>query len=159
MLVEVRVKCVIREPIASRYVLILETIDGGIFLPISIGVFEAEAIYVELNKIIPPRPMTFDFITGILAALNDVKIEKIVIYDVLECIYKAKLQLMHNDKLLDIECRPSDAIALGLRLNTAVYVEDKVLKNNKCICKEKLNLKEKSIIKNILIAQRSSWNS
>ncbi|MGA1845857.1 bifunctional nuclease family protein [Deferribacter abyssi] len=128
---EVSVKCVIKDPVTARYVLILETKDG-FYVPIKIGVFEAEAIYTELNQIVPPRPMTYDFITGILTAIEDVKIEKVIIEDYEDGVFKASLYLANGNNYKVIDCRPSDAIALSLRIKSPVYIKDVVL--NKCKC-------------------------
>jgi len=59
-------------------------------VPINLCESGAEAIYIELNKIVPPRPMTFDFVSSILSAVDDLVLEKVIIYDVENCIFKAK---------------------------------------------------------------------
>ncbi|KAA0258101.1 bifunctional nuclease family protein [Deferribacter autotrophicus] len=132
---EASVKCVIKDPLTSRYVLILETKDG-FYIPIKIGVFEAEAIYTELNQIVPPRPMTYDFITGILSAIDDVKVEKVIIEDYEDGIFKASLYLVNGSSCKVIDCRPSDAIALSLRVKSPVYIEEVVLSKCKCFTKD-----------------------
>ena len=160
MTYKVVVKCVLKEPITSRYVLMLETVDGDTLIPINIGVFEAEAIYTELNNITPPRPMIFDFITGIISALKGVEVEKIIIYDVDEnCIYKSNLVLVNNNNRTEIDCRPSDAVALGLRLNTPIYVEEVVLKHDSCISKNFIEKEDREVIEEIIEDQSTVyWN-
>lgn len=160
MMYEVVVRCVLKEPITSRYVLMLETVDKNTLIPIYVGVFEAEAIYTELDNIRPPRPMTFDFITSIISALKGIEVEKIVIYDVDEnCIYKSNIVLVHNNDKIEIDCRPSDALALGLRLNTPIYVEEVVLNNDRCIPKNLMEKEDRKVIENIIEDQETAyWN-
>lgn len=151
---EVKVKCVICEPVTSRYFCVLETMDGQFFVPINLCESGAEAIYIELHKIVPPRPMTFDFISSILSAIDDLSLEKVVIYDVENCIFKAKIIIRHNGNENEIECRPSDAIALSLRMNCPVFIAEKLINNDKCICKQKLGFKGSKIIESLFPEQR-----
>lgn len=156
---EVAVKCVLKEPLTSRYLLILESKDNSFYIPINIGVFEAEAIYTAINRIKSPRPLTYDFFKGILNVIDDVNIDKITIYDVDGHIYKAKLEFAHNSEPCNVDCRPSDAIALGLRLNVPIFVEDSIVKKKKCVSKNCLEEKEKIILEQIITDQATTyWN-
>jgi len=156
---EVAVKCVMKEPLTSRYLLILEAKDKSFYLPINIGVFEAEAIYTALNQIKSPRPLTYDFFKGVLKVIDDVDIEKITIYDVDGHIYKAKLEFAHNSKQCHVDCRPSDAIALGLRLNAPIFVEDSIVEQKKCVSKNCLQENEKLILEQLITDQATTyWN-
>ncbi len=159
MFQEVKVKCVICEPITVRYFCVLETIDGQFFVPINLCESGAETIYVELNKIVPPRPMTFDFISSILSAIDDLLLEKVIIYDVESCIFKAKIVISHNGIENEIECRPSDAIALSLRMNCPIFISDKLINNDKCICKQKLGLNGSKIIDKLFPEQSGLSNA
>lgn len=156
---EVKVKCVLREPIANRYVLILESLDGSYFIPINIGVFEAEAIYTNISGITSPRPLTYDFFTLILENINSVKIDKIVIYDYSDNIFKAKVIINNNGSYKEIDCRPSDAIALGLRVKSPIFIEDNLLKDKRCINIDCLKGTDKMILEHIITDQASTyWN-
>jgi bifunctional DNase/RNase len=151
---EVRVKCVIDEPVTGRYFCILETMDSRFLVPINLCESGAEAIYIELCKIVPPRPMTFDFISSILSAIDDLVLEKVIIYDVENCIFKAKIIISHNGVENEIECRPSDAIALSLRMNCPIYMAEKLIQNDKCICKEKLGLNGSKVVEKLFSEQK-----
>jgi len=154
---EVTAKCVIREPLTNRYVLILESIDGSYFIPINIGVFEAEAIYTELSHIKSPRPLTYDFFSSVLNNLDDISIEKIIICEKCDGIFKAKIVLNDHGKTKEIDCRPSDAVALGLRLKTSIFVNDEILKDKKCISKDCLNKKDQFLLDHIITDQATTY--
>ncbi|MGA1862733.1 bifunctional nuclease family protein [Deferribacter thermophilus] len=153
---EATVKCVVKDPLTSRYILILETMDGY-YLPIKIGVFEAEAIYTELNSIVPPRPMTYDFISGILAALENVKVEKVIIEDYDDGIFKASLYLLNGESVKCIDCRPSDAIALSLRTKSPVFIEDVVLTKCKCFTKDCIKKENVDLLEEIITDQGTTF--
>ncbi|MDK2791678.1 MAG: uncharacterized protein PWQ25_541 [Deferribacteres bacterium] len=156
---EVKVKCVIREPLTKRYVLILESIDGTYYIPITIGMFEAEAIYTEISDIKSPRPLTYDFFSLILENIGDVTVDRIIIYDKSDDVFKAKIVLNKNGIKKEIDCRPSDAIALGLRLKSSIFVEDVILKDKKCIKKDCIKKSDKMILEHIITDQATTyWN-
>lgn len=158
-MLEVVVKCVLKEPVTSRYVMILESKEGGKIIPINIGPFEAEAIYTQLNGIKPPKPMTYDFFAGILSELNDVAVNQVVIDEVNENIYSASIKVNHAGGLSSIKCRPSDAIALGLRNNTAFFVEDEVIKAACCHSKDCMCDSERELLEEIIADQQTAyWN-
>ncbi len=158
-MLEFFVKCVIKEPITSRYVMILESKDGKHFVPINIGPFEAEAIYVHLRGVKPPKDMTYDFFANMLSQIDDFNVERIVIDDVNEQIYSAMIEIKTAGKLVQLKCRPSDAIALGLRKNAPLYVDTKVIETSNCVAKECLNETEKEFLEAIITDQGTTyWN-
>ncbi len=159
-MLEVNVKCVMKEPITSRYLMLLETKDGKKIIPINIGTFEAEAIYTNLNGIKPPRPMTYDFFSGILSLIDNVEIIEVIIDDVTEDIYSAYIKLKQPDgKISKLECRPSDAIALGLRRKAPLYVSEKVFNKTCCIEKGCICDKERQLLEEIIADQETAyWN-
>lgn len=132
-MIETSVKCVIKEPLTSRYVLILETLCGHYLIPLYIGAFEAESIYCILNKIKSPRPMTFDFISGIIGFIDEVNMDRVVIDRYEDGIYKASVYVNCSKDEKKIDCRPSDAVSLALRMGVPVYVEDEMLEPGKCV--------------------------
>ncbi|HIP63565.1 MAG TPA: bifunctional nuclease family protein [Archaeoglobus profundus] len=106
-------------------VVVLRAEDGRI-LPIYIGMAEAMAIHSALKKQIPPRPMTHDLLVEVINKLN-AKVEKIVIDDLIDNTFYARLVLKQNDHRIEIDARPSDCIAIAVRLACPIYVEKKVL--------------------------------
>jgi bifunctional DNase/RNase len=106
-------------------VVVLRSEDGR-FLPIYIGLAEAMAINSALKNVIPPRPMTHDLLVDILGKLN-ARVEKIVIDDLIDNTFYARIVLRQNDHEVEIDARPSDSIAIAVRIGCPIYVEDKVL--------------------------------
>ncbi|WP_022851366.1 bifunctional nuclease family protein [Limisalsivibrio acetivorans] len=156
---EIGVKCVIKEPLTSRYLLMMETICGDYLLPITIGSFEAEAIYSELNKIPSPRPMTYDFISGILSSIDKVRVLSLVIDDVKEGVYTAKMELDCGGEQKTMDCRPSDGIAIALRLSTPIFIDEEVLAKSSCIDRTCLSEQEERTLFNIVDDQGTTfWN-
>lgn len=137
-MIETSVKCVIKEPLTSRYILVLETLCGHYMVPVYIGDFEAESIYCILNKIQSPRPMTYDFISGIINYLDEVNIDRVVVDRFEDGVYKASVFVNCNKEEKQIDCRPTDAVSLALRMNIPVYVEDDIL-DQKCVDKTCIN--------------------
>jgi len=137
-MIETSVKCVIKEPLTSRYVLVLETLCGHYLIPVYLGGFEAESIYCIINSIKSPRPTTFDFISGIVSIIDEVNIDRVVIDRFEDGVYKASVYAINNKEEIKIDCRPSDAVSLALKLETPVYVEDDVL-THKCIDRTNIN--------------------
>ncbi|PLX67556.1 MAG: hypothetical protein C0603_09235 [Denitrovibrio sp.] len=132
-MIETSVKCVIKEPLSSRYVLVLETLCGHYLIPVYIGEFEAESIYCILNKIKSPRPMTYDFISGIIDFIDGVNLDRVVVDRYEEGIYKASVYVNCNKEEKQIDCRPSDAISIALSMDIPVFVEDAVLEPGRCV--------------------------
>ncbi|HEY8313968.1 MAG TPA: bifunctional nuclease family protein [Candidatus Baltobacteraceae bacterium] len=107
-------------------VVILKDMDGKRFLPILIGPFEATAIALALEGAPVPRPLTHDLMRSILETL-DARLEQVVIHDIRESTFFAKLIVRTNGELQEIDARPSDGIALALRASAPIYVSDKIV--------------------------------
>ena len=120
-LLEVRVRGVTVDPQAGSPVVLLEDLQGDRVLPIWVGVFEARAIAMEMDKVAPPRPMTHDLIKNILEGVK-AQITNVVITDLRENTFYAQIALNTGAASLQIDARPSDAIALALRVNASIYV-------------------------------------
>jgi bifunctional DNase/RNase len=101
-------------------------------LPIWVGIFEANAIALELEKIATPRPMTHDLIKNVLEAV-DAKIEKIVVNDLRENTFFALIHLRMGEEEITVDSRPSDAIALALRAGAPIFVDDDVVRRAKSV--------------------------
>ena len=110
----------------QQQIVILKTEDSERFLPIWIGPFEAQAIAVKLHDLWLPRPMTHDLMSSMIADLG-ARVERIVVTDIADGTFYARVLLIADGKSLEVDSRPSDAIALALRVDAPIYVEDSVL--------------------------------
>ncbi len=110
----------------GAYALILSESGGNRRLPIIIGTFEAQAIALELESIKPPRPMTHDLLKNLLLSFNS-DVQKVVINDLNEGTFFAQIQYKSNGDDIELDARPSDAIALAIRFNAPIFVSKKVL--------------------------------
>ena len=110
----------------QQQIVILKTEDSERFLPIWIGPFEAQAIAVKLHDLWLPRPMTHDLMSSVIADLG-ARVERIVVTDIADGTFYARVLLIANGKSIEVDSRPSDAIALALRVDAPIYVEDSVL--------------------------------
>ena len=126
MCIRMDVKALILDPIANMPVVILRDEDGSHFLPIWVGVFEANAIALQMEGIVTPRPMTHDLLRNLLVRI-DANVVKVVINNLLENTFYAEIHLKLDGKALTLDSRPSDAIALALRVSAPVFVEENVL--------------------------------
>ncbi len=126
MLVRVNVERVTLDTATSRFVVILKEDKQNRWLPIVVGSSEAQAIALQLENIAPPRPLTHDLIRNLLDSM-DVKIERIVVNDLRENTYFALLGLRRDGEFVDLDARPSDAIALALRMHAPIFVDGSVM--------------------------------
>ncbi len=111
---------------SEQQIIVLKEHEGSRQFPIVIGRTEAEAIHRRVREIVTPRPLTHDLLANVISDLHG-ELEKIVIHDLRDHVFYAKLVVRHNGELAEIDARPSDAIALGVAQDTPLYVEDKVL--------------------------------
>lgn len=133
------------DPFTNMPFIILRDADEKHRLPIWIGLFEASAIATELEKIKLTRPMTHDLICNLLQSLN-ANLKQIEIHDLKENTYFARMMLVGNNPkqpILPIDCRPSDAIAVALRLKVPIMVEESVIEKAKKIDLSMQNLSDK----------------
>jgi len=126
MLIEMNVEGLLFDPRSSMYILLLKEIDGDGRLPIWIGKPEADSIALALGKVVTPRPLTHDLIKNIADGLK-VKITKIIVTEILENTYYALVCLSDGKKETLIDSRPSDAIAVALRSNATIFVEESIM--------------------------------
>ncbi len=120
------------DPITNSPIVILKEVDGDKTLPIWIGLMEATAIASKMEKIDFDRPMTHDLLKNILE-LVDVKVDKIEICDLKNNVYYALIHISHGGNSLQVDARPSDALALSLRVNAPVFVSEEVIDKSKHI--------------------------
>lgn len=126
------VKALIVDPIANMPVVILRDADDRSFLPIWVGVFEANAIALQLEGIRTPRPMTHDLLRQTIAQL-DGTVERVVITRLHENTFYAEIHLKVGGREVVVDSRPSDAIALALRSSSPVFVEESVLEKSQAL--------------------------
>jgi hypothetical protein len=120
------------DPITNMPIIILRDKDGQRVLPIWVGVFEANAIALQMENVATPRPMTHDLLKNVICDLK-ADIQKIVVSDLRENTFYALIYLVVNGEPVAIDARPSDAIALALRAQAPIFVEDRVIDNAKTV--------------------------
>jgi len=130
MEVEMRIRTLMMDPVTQMPIVILRDMSGDTILPIWVGPYEANAIALEIEKVSTARPMTHDLIKTLLNGL-DTKVQKIVVNELKDETFYALIWLEKNGELISVDSRPSDALALALRLDCPIYVDESVLKNSK----------------------------
>jgi bifunctional DNase/RNase len=126
MEVEVKIKGLMIDPISNLPIVILKDPNTDSVLPIWVGIFEANAIALQIESISTPRPMTHDLVRTILDTLH-AKVEKVVITELKESTFYALIHVRYGDVTLHVDARPSDAIAIALRTESPIFVEEKVI--------------------------------
>ena len=132
MLIEMTIKGLMVDPITNMPIVILKDKQGDRVLPIWVGIFEANAIALELEKISTPRPMTHDLIKNILEAI-EARVVKVAVTDLKENTFFAVLHLQVAGAEYQVDSRPSDAIALALRVGAPIYVDEDVVRKAKTL--------------------------
>jgi bifunctional DNase/RNase len=117
------------DPAANTPIIILKDVNGESMLPIWVGPFEANAIAVEIEKLSTQRPMTHDLLKNIIWEFG-ASVRRIVITDLIENTFLAVIELTRNGEVMVVDSRPSDAIALALRVDCPIYVNDEVIRNS-----------------------------
>jgi len=126
MLVEMKVEGLLFDPRSNMYILLLKEIDGDGTLPIWIGKPEADSIALALGKVVTPRPLTHDLIKNIVDGLK-IKLAKVIVTDIMDNTYYALVCLSDGGKETFIDSRPSDAVAVALRTNAPIFVEEGIM--------------------------------
>ena len=130
MLVEMTIKGLMIDPITNMPVVILKDKDGDKVLPIWVGIFEANAIALQVENIATTRPMTHDLIRNIVDDLGGT-VDRIIIADLKESTFYATIQLSIKGEEVAVDARPSDAIAVALRTHSPILVEETVIETAK----------------------------
>jgi bifunctional DNase/RNase len=126
-LVEVKIGALIMDPNTNTPIVVLKGIKSETVLPIWVGAFEANAIALEIEKVVPQRPMTHDLLRNVIIECR-LSATSVIITDLQENTFYARIELKdQNDEPVMLDARPSDAIALALRLDCPIFVEQKVL--------------------------------
>ncbi len=132
MQIEMTIKGLMVDPDTNMPIVILRDKEGQRVLPIWVGLFEANAIALQIENVSTPRPMTHDLLRNVISDLK-ATVQKIVVCDLQENTFYALIYLALNGETVAIDARPSDAIALALRTKAPIFVEDAVIDNAKTV--------------------------
>jgi bifunctional DNase/RNase len=127
---EMKIRGLMMDPATNMPIVILKDANGPTLLPIWVGIYEANAIALEIEKVATPRPMTHDLIKNLLMGL-EAQVRKVVVNELKDDTFYALIWLERDGQVMSIDSRPSDALALALRVDCPIYVDDEVLKNSK----------------------------
>jgi bifunctional DNase/RNase len=130
MEVEMKIRGLMMDPATNMPIVVLKDVAGNSILPIWVGIYEANAIALEIEKVSTPRPMTHDLIKLLLLGTNT-GIRKVVVSELKDDTFYAVIWLDKDGDLISVDSRPSDALALALRLDCPIYVDDSVLKSSR----------------------------
>ncbi len=130
MEVEMKIRGLMMDPVTNMPIVVLKDLNGNTILPIWVGIYEANAIALEIEKVSTPRPMTHDLIKTLLLGLGT-GIRKVVVSELKDDTFYAVIWLDKDGELISVDSRPSDALALALRLDCPIYVDESVLKSSK----------------------------
>jgi len=130
MEVEMRIKGLMIDPISNMPIIILRDPKTNAVLPVWVGIFEANAIALQIEKIVTPRPMTHDLLRNILTGVH-ATVQKIVITELKDNTFYALVYLKQGEQIFPVDSRPSDAIALALRTESPIFVESDVIEKAK----------------------------
>lgn len=130
MELEVKIRALMMDPVTNMPVVVLKETEGSGVLPIWVGIYEANAIALEIEKVQTPRPMTHDLLKNVLMGLN-VHVQRVVVCDLKDDTFYALIWMEREGQMISLDSRPSDALALALRLDCPIFVNDEVLKTSK----------------------------
>ncbi len=130
MEVEMKIRGLMMDPVTNMPIVILKDVNGNTVLPIWVGIYEANAIALEIEKVSTPRPMTHDLMRNLLMGLAT-GVRKVVVNELKDDTFYAVIWLERGGELITVDSRPSDALALALRLDCPIFVDDTVLKSSK----------------------------
>ena len=130
MEVEMKIRGLMMDPVTNMPIVVLKDPSGDSVLPIWVGIYEANAIALEIEKVATPRPMTHDLIKNVLSGLN-AKVHKVVVTELRDDTFFAVIWMEREGHIISIDSRPSDALAIAMRLDCPIFVDDEVLKSSK----------------------------
>ncbi len=128
--IEVRIRGLMMDPATNMPIVVLKDVASETVMPIWVGIFEANAIAIEIEKLAAPRPMTHDLTRNLIRHLN-ARLERVVITEIKDDTFHAVLCLRQADEAVVIDARPSDAIALALRADCPIFVSEQVMQSAK----------------------------
>ncbi len=130
MEVEMKIRGLLMDPVTNSPIVVLKDVGSDTVLPIWVGAYEAQAIAFEIEKFATPRPMTHDLIKNVLMGLETF-VHKVVVTELKEDTFYAVIWVERDGHVISIDSRPSDALALALRMDCPIFVDEDVLKNSK----------------------------
>jgi bifunctional DNase/RNase len=130
MEVEMKIRGLMMDPVTNMPIVLLKESEAETVLPIWVGIYEANAIALEIEKVSTPRPMTHDLLRNLLVGL-DATVLKVVVTELRDDTFYAVIWLDRGGEVISVDSRPSDALALALRMDCPIFVEDEVLKSSK----------------------------
>ena len=136
---EFKIKGLMMDPITNSPIVILQDVEKNTLLPIWVGIFEANAIALQIERVDTPRPMTHDLLKNMLLHF-DAEVQKIVVNRLKDNTFYASIHLVHGGETLAVDSRPSDAIALALRTDAPIFVTEDVIQNSRNITLDKAKL-------------------
>jgi len=141
---EFKIKGLMMDPITNSPIVILQDVEKNTLLPIWVGIFEANAIALQIERVDTPRPMTHDLLKNMLLHL-DAEVLKIVVDQLKDNTFFASIHLIFDGEPLSIDSRPSDAIALALRTDAPIFVTEDVIQNSRNITLDKAKLEPEEV--------------
>ncbi len=130
MEVEMKIRGLMLDPVTSLPIVILRDLEGKSVLPIWVGAYEANAIALEIEKVATPRPMTHDLIKNVMLGA-DMSLRKVVVSELKDDTFYAVIWAEKSGQIISIDSRPSDALALALRMDCPIFVDEEVLRTSK----------------------------
>ena len=122
-----RIRGLMMDPVTNTPIVVLKDVEGESVLPIWVGVYEANAIALEIEKVTTPRPMTHDLLKNVLTGFG-ATVHKVVVTELKDDTFYAVIWAEREGQTISIDSRPSDALALALRVDCPIFVDDEVLK-------------------------------
>jgi bifunctional DNase/RNase len=139
MQIEMTIKGLMIDPITNMPIIILRDQEGQRVLPIWVGVFEANAIALQIENVQTPRPMTHDLLKNVIDDLR-AQVERIVVCELKENTFYARIHMISSGRAFEVDARPSDAIALALRTHSPIFVEEAVIQSARSVESSKENM-------------------
>lgn len=136
MEIEVKIRGLMMDPNSGTPIIILKDVNSELMLPIWVGAYEANAIAVEIEKIVPQRPMTHDLLRNLIVETG-AEVSRVVITELRDNTFFAVIELLRSDgEKLTLDSRPSDAIALALRADSPIFVNEEVINASRSVARE-----------------------
>ena len=127
--IEFKIKGLMMDPLTNSPIVVLQDTNSDTLLPIWVGIFEANAIALQIEKVDTPRPMTHDLMKGLLNHLN-AQVTKIVVTELKDNTFYASITLRVNGQEVDIDSRPSDALAVAVRTSAPIFAAEEVIQES-----------------------------
>ena len=122
---EVKIRSLLVDPTTNSPIVLLKELDGEMILPIWVGPFEANSIASEIEKMAPQRPMTHDLLRNVIVHMGG-EVKRVIVTELKESTFYAVIEISRNGEVVLLDSRPSDAIALALRVDCPIFIRDEV---------------------------------